>query len=69
MKNPRKRIVVTESECSDCGNIFHDIKRFPLERCPHCDSEVTFFNSETISEKSVVVEIDFKTGEATLIRQ
>lgn len=65
----KEKIILFENECGECGRRFFEIKRRPLNYCPHCRAELTFFNSQFIREEVVEVGIDFRTGEAKILEK
>lgn len=64
----KEKIILSEIKCGECGKRFFELRRRPLDHCPHCKKELSFFNSETIKEKAVEVGIDVHTGAAQILK-
>ncbi|AUM66339.1 hypothetical protein C0R09_18450 [Brevibacillus laterosporus] len=66
-----------EMQCKVCNGVFYEfdeqiekkkwvgweVTDFRLEKCPHCNEEITYETVQTLSENYVYVEINKLTGE------
>lgn len=65
----REKIHLNQVRCEECGNQFFELSRRPLNFCPHCKEEMSFFNSEQVNESFIELQIDTFTGESVITKK